>query len=149
MYDKFWSRVKRTAKCWEWTGKCALKGYGKSYIFWYTHNEQLAHRTSWIIHKGKIPKGKHVLHHCDNPKCVRPSHLYLGTNADNVRDKVKRGRTGKEKRTGELSALSKVTEEQVKAMRKSSDTGVAWAKRLGITEAQVSRIRLRKCWKHI
>jgi hypothetical protein len=71
--------------CWPWTGKIATNGYG------YLDN-MLAHRASWLIHHGPIPEGLQVLHHCDNPRCVNPDHLWLGTQADNVADMMAKGR---------------------------------------------------------
>lgn len=71
--------------CWLWGGNLHRQGYGR--IFGY-----YAHRLSYHIHNGEIPHGMHVLHRCDNPCCVNPDHLWLGTHADNMRDKFLKGR---------------------------------------------------------
>jgi len=88
--QRLWSQVKKYPnKCWEWQGACNKKlGYGILVIT--DMGEQYAHRVSWKIANGEIPDGMHVLHKCDNKRCVKPSHLYLGTQADNVRDRGNR-----------------------------------------------------------
>src|SRR3990167_7794333 len=92
--DRFWSKVICGPGCWNWTRATNTHGYG-----WVTWNKTQthAHRVAWEITNGPIPKGKHVLHHCDNTKCVNPSHLYLGTHADNMRDRADRRRSNKQK----------------------------------------------------
>lgn len=84
--DRFWEKVKQldTDQCWEWQAAQSKKtGYG---YFYSIPNEQLAHRASWILHFGSIPNELCVLHHCDNPSCVNPNHLFLGDQSDNMRD---------------------------------------------------------------
>jgi hypothetical protein len=90
----FWSHVQKTDTCWLWTGVLKPSGHGNLY---YTpepkkHVTLKAHRASMIIHGIDIPKGMFVLHKCDNPKCVNPDHLYIGTHNDNMRDMKERGR---------------------------------------------------------
>lgn len=90
--ERFWSKVvTNPGECWEWAGSKHRHGHGQIYIGAGTP-AQYAHRVSWEIHKGPIPKGVVVRHSCDNPGCVNPDHLELGTQADNVRDMVERGR---------------------------------------------------------
>lgn len=95
--------------CWEWMGQ--ISRYGKFRL----GREQLAHRASWILHNGDIPEGLHVLHKCDNPSCVNPDHLFLGTHLDNMQDKVSKGRTSS--LVGELHPNARFTEEQIKHIR--------------------------------
>ena len=83
--ETFWSNVIMPSNCMEWTGARAIGGYGK-------YRNLFAHRVAWELVNGPIPKGGWILHHCDNPICVRPSHLYLGTPKDNARDRELRGR---------------------------------------------------------
>jgi len=80
--------INMETECWEWD-LSKFKGYGK---IKYKRKSYYAHRISWETFRGKIPKEKYVLHHCDNPKCINPNHLYIGTHQDNMDDKVRRGR---------------------------------------------------------
>jgi hypothetical protein len=86
---RFWKYVNKTESCWEWVGARQKFGYG---WFLFYKRYMSSHRASWILHYGLIPKGMFVLHHCDNPSCVNPSHLFLGTQKDNIRDGMQKGR---------------------------------------------------------
>ena len=86
--------VKRGDGCWEWHGYRNAKGYGFARPGGRGAKGVLAHRLSWELHGGAIPDGMFVLHKCDNPPCVNPAHLFLGTNADNTRDRVAKQRVG-------------------------------------------------------
>jgi len=86
---RFWRRVSKSDRCWTWTGCGTPKGYG---VVGYLGRQAYAHRVSWIIHNGPIPSGMSVCHRCDNPPCVRPEHLFLGTALDNNRDSRDKGR---------------------------------------------------------
>lgn len=87
--DRFWAKVDRGGECWRWTADCDSSGYGSLKT---GHTKVSAHRLSWQLHHGQIPPGQSVLHRCDNPRCVRPDHLFLGTQADNIADMVAKGR---------------------------------------------------------
>ena len=87
---RFWDKVTMGDGCWEWTGTRHSWGYGLLGGRRKVHLR--AHRVSWEIHFGPIPAGLYILHHCDNPRCVRPDHLFLGTHRDNMADMVKKGR---------------------------------------------------------
>jgi len=82
-------------ECWEWLGALNGDGYGRLFLGGNAKHSVGAHRVSWQFHKGPIPKGLHVLHRCDNRKCVNPSHLWLGTNSENVADRVSKGRSAR------------------------------------------------------
>ena len=88
--DNFWDKVSKEdpKSCWEWNGAMS-SGYGS---FHYNGKTESAHRVSYRINIGEIPDGLFVCHHCDNPKCVNPNHFFLGTNGDNMRDAIKKGR---------------------------------------------------------
>lgn len=109
---RFWRNVRKGDGCWEWTaGMSNTNGYG---VFTTPYNpHQSAHRFAWVIHNGPIPEGLHVCHHCDNRKCVRPDHLFLGTAKDNTHDMIRKGRQA----VGERAGQSKLTTQQVAEMR--------------------------------
>jgi len=112
--DKFWSHVDKSGECWEWQGYCMPSGYGH----WrYKGKTHLCHRLSWMFTNGEISDGLCVCHHCDNPKCVKPDHLFLGTHADNVRDKVTKGRARGKTMFGEDNPASKLDKRQVRRIR--------------------------------
>lgn len=90
--DRFWAKVAKYDGCWIWTAAKNQNGYGLFRVpgrKWVV----VASRVSWELERGPIPEGIFVCHHCDNPSCVRPDHLFLGTNADNNRDRHRKGRT--------------------------------------------------------
>lgn len=89
--SRFWSKacVLDESECWEWQGSRNWQGYGWAQP---SGKNRGAHRVAWLLTHGSIPDGLWVLHHCDNPPCVNPSHLFLGTATDNERDKVRKGR---------------------------------------------------------
>ncbi len=89
LYEVFFRHVKKEECCWTWTGSLGKWGYGH---FRVDSKTMLAHRVSWMLHNGEIPNGLFVCHHCDNPKCVNPEHLFLGTHQDNIDDMMSKGR---------------------------------------------------------
>ena len=110
--------------------------------------EMEAHRASWLIHRGPIPKGIHVLHRCDVPGCVNPDHLFLGTHLENVGDMVAKGRQC----VGEKNGGSKLTTKDVLDIRSARSRGESLASlsaRFGVRENAISRIATGKRWGHV
>ena len=145
--ERFWSKVQKARGCWTWTAACSRAGYGH---LWVRGKCLLAHRVSWALHNGPIPPGLHVLHHCDNPPCIRPTHLFLGTPIDNMRDCAMKGRATKA--TGERNGRAKITEEHVREVWTLSQRGYLQreiAERYGISQVQVSSILTGKSWAHV
>lgn len=87
---RFWPRVEKTESCWLWTGARTVAGYG---TIGRNKSMHMATRMLWGILNGPIPAGLFLCHHCDNPPCIRPDHLFLGTHADNMADMVRKGRS--------------------------------------------------------
>jgi hypothetical protein len=133
--DRFWAKVDKSGECWEWRGALQTKGYGVIRI---DGRLQLTHRVSHDLEVGPV-EGLNVLHRCDNPKCVRPSHLFLGTQADNMTDKASKGRASK-----------KLTAEDVRYIKAA--TGVpykdlAWL--FHVDPTLISQIMRGKIWRHV
>lgn len=150
--ERFWEKVdkKLDDECWNWLAFLNEDGYGKFRI---RKNEAMigAHRASWIIHFGEIPEGLQVLHHCDNPACVNPKHLFLGTHLDNMEDRTRKGRNIGFK--GDENPNSKLSKDDVRLLRESYVPGyyncIELADRFGISVASVYRIVGNRGWKHI
>ena len=136
--------------CWEWTETRTSAGYGS---FGWKGKTVLAHRFAYETRYGDIPDGMHVCHACDNPSCVNPRHLWLGTPADNMRDMSSKGRANGGRIIGESSRFAKLTEADVREIRRLHDNGEftnrAIAKMFGVTAANVGMIVKRKTWKHV
>ena len=143
---RFWAKVQKTDGCWLWTGSKtqAINGYGDFYV---RGENYRAHRVSYLMESGPIPDGMCVCHRCDNPPCVRPSHLFLGTKGDNNRDMVSKGRSVNP--LGERHGCAKLTEQQVLAIRADARSEHAIARAYLISPANVQRIKVRKLWRHI
>ncbi len=149
--ERVWDKVQKTDNCWEWTGAKNPKGYG---MLTY-HNEQfLVHRVSYELAFGPIPPGIWVLHHCDNPACVRPDHLFLGTVLDNNRDMTQKGRHGYTGSLGESHPNHLLTEDvvrQIRAEYKAHTRGlrIELAKKYGVTPATIKDVVSRRSWRHV
>lgn len=131
--------------CHVWQLAREKAGYGKERR---AGRGTLAHRNAWVAANGPIPEGLLVLHRCDNPPCVNPEHLFLGTHADNAADRDTKGRASD--RRGERHPLAKLTPDRVRAILAEPDTsGVTLARRYGVSRSTVSAVRKRKRWPHI
>ena len=149
-FTKHLEQCKKTPdECWEW-GIIDPNGYGTisagssgrgHYI------RKYAHRMSYETHKGPIPEGLNVCHHCDNRKCVNPDHLFVGTDLDNHTDKVRKGRQSR----GERHGGSKLTEDIVRKIRNGElKPSRKLVRELGIAgSSHLYMIKLGKLWKHV
>lgn len=143
---------RRADGCWEWCGKRFSNGYGQVGLRLVPRKTTyaLAHRVMWEIIVGASPGDLMVLHRCDHPWCVRPSHLFLGTAQDNSTDMVQKGRTNPPR--GERSCHAKLTADTVRARREAYLRGAgqrALAARFGVSAKQVSVIVNKKQWSHV
>lgn len=143
--QRFWSKATGRNKrgCWLWTASKNAKGYGR---FNLNGNTQAAHRVAYELFFGPIPNGLFVCHFCDNPACVNPSHLWLGTNSDNIRDSVNKGRFIA---TGSRNGRAILTDRDVLAIRSSAKEAKVLASCYGVSIATIRHARNGRSWRHI
>lgn len=138
------------ASCWPWIGTRNNKGYG---MFMVTSPKKIpASRASWMLFRGEIPAGMSVCHECDNPACVNPSHLFLGTHADNMHDMHNKKRHKYVAHVGSKNGFARLDESKVstiKAMLRAGVTHKAIAKTFGVAASGISHIASGKSWKHV
>lgn len=145
---RFWAKVSQPdAGCWEWQGSRTPLGYGQMLL---GARKELAHRIAWQWTYGPIPKGLCVLHACDNPSCVRPGHLLLGTRAANMRDMVAKGRVGKQigNRHGAKAMAPKMVR-HIRARVEAGEPQAAVARELGLHQTTVNQICSRRRWASV
>lgn len=159
-WERFWERVSGGDGCWEWTGTINRGGYGMIAV---RGTNATAHRTAWQMTVGPIPDGMLVCHRCDNPRCVRSDHLFLGTHADNSRDMASKGRAARGERhgarmrpgsrpRGERHPLAKLRESDVLDIRELAKRGVsqrAIAEKYGVSRSAVSNVLYGLRWKAV
>lgn len=157
--DRFWSKVDipdDPDSCWEWKAYKYRRGYGGFSVGGKRKNGgriASAHRFVWEITYGEIPNEMLVCHHCDNPSCVNPKHLFIGTSADNVRDMILKGRSKSRfpPLKGELNGRSKLTWNQVREIRARYATGKCSLRELSqefnISTSVLDKIIRNKNWK--
>jgi hypothetical protein len=157
-FSRFISKVQFAEgdACWTWKGAPGGFGYGG---FWLGTRTIGAHRASWLFSRGALPRLL-VLHKCDNPACVRPDHLFIGTQGDNVRDCAAKGRIARGLRNGrhtkpergprgEKHGCALMTEYLVRELRQQPGTLDQLAARFGISRSTVHAIKTRRLWRHI
>lgn len=139
--ERFWTKVDMSGDCWHWIAARTSGGYG-------TIDNRYAHRVSWEIAHGPIPDGLLVCHHCDIPVCVNPAHLFLGTTADNMRDRDAKGRGA----IGERDGNAKLTQEAVITIRRQLAEGLKQkdiTARFGVSRQIISAISVGTNWSHV
>jgi hypothetical protein len=148
--QRFWDKVVKADDpddCWGWLAARHEKvWYG---VFTVARKTAHAHRFSYELHNGPIPKGKHVLHKCDNPACSNPRHLFLGDQISNNKDRDRKGRLRVGRLPGSKHHQAKLNEDNVLAIRASSATAKDIGEQYGVTAALIYMIRGRKIWRHI
>lgn len=140
--ERFLSNFAKSDGCWEWTGGLDSRGYGHLRVG--GGKRPKAHVFSYQFHVGQVPPGKFVCHRCDNPKCVNPEHLFVGTNAENTADKVSKGRQAR----GDAIAR-KLNSDAVREIRAMSGTLRDVASRFGVSRRMIYLIRKGVSWAHL
>lgn len=154
--ERLWSRVDTSAGangCWNWTGATVRGWYGQIRLDpignEVSGKKSTTHRVVWELTFGPIPSGMHVCHRCDNPRCVNPAHLWLGTHAENLSDMKAKGRAAR----GERSGTARLNAKQVQIIRKLLQSDVCGIHDLstltGTSPATIHAIKHRKTWSHI
>jgi hypothetical protein len=152
--QRFWSHVDKGSSkaCWEWQASQVLDGYGNTELVGLPRR---AHRAAWILAFGPIPEGFSVLHTCDNPPCVNPSHLFLGTQVDNMRDMVRKGRGALQgaDHTGEKNPRAKLSESDAEEIwrlfKKHYVTKKQLAEMYGVAHETIKTRIKGGSWRHI
>jgi hypothetical protein len=162
-WTRFWSRVRIGDGCWLWMGHVSKRhGYGKTSV---DDRTRQAHRVAWALERGPIPEGLCVLHRCDNRRCVRPGHLFLGTKAENTADMVAKGRQARGDRhfaranperlnpvRGERQWNARLNDTAVVEIRsrlRSGQTQQSVATRFGVSQSTIGRVARGVNWAHV
>jgi len=143
---RFLRHVAPSGDCWLWTGFRNAQGYGE---FHFRGHARGAHRVAYRLFVGEIPRGHFVCHHCDVPACVNPSHLFTGTQKDNMRDAAGKGRIVVPRLRGERVPGAKLTPQLVRYVRESPLGCRKLAKELGVCKTSIKNIRTGKTWAHV
>lgn len=145
--ERFWSQVRKTSGCWLWKAGKDKDGYGAFRAKFNGVMHLRAHRFSYHLNKGKIPSLLSVCHTCDTPACVRPDHLFLGTNAENHLDKIAKGRA--RWRLGQEHGMATLVEDQVRSILDDPRPHAQIATEYNVSPATISDIKRRRSWRHL
>lgn len=147
IHERFWEKVdiRGEDECWEWTAFRTDTGYGQ---FGIRNTLWKAHRVAWMLTHKKNPKDSFICHHCDNPPCCNPKHLFVGNNQLNMQDKARKGKSN-----GELNNANKLTSDEVIEIRNLYSQKEHSMNKLseifGVSRGCISKIIHRKTWRHI
>jgi len=136
--------IKENNECWEWQAIKSKDNYG---VFETKGKHIAAHRYAWELANGPIPAGMLACHKCDNRLCCNPNHIFIGTHKDNMQDMVLKGRSNKLK--GIQKPQAKLTIADIYEIRASSNKLIDLAKKYGVRDSAISKIKLRQRWKHL
>lgn len=150
MLERLMRRVEKTEACWLWVGGgiSGKRPRGSFSTPWTTTPS----RASWILHNGPVPAGLYVCHRCDNPLCVRPSHLFLGTAKENTQDMLQKGRHRASCHAGEPNPNASLAAQQVIDIRRASAQGAetkTLARKYGVSVTAIQRIINGSAWRHL
>ncbi len=143
--DRFWNKVDKSGDCWLWTGAIDSCGYGR---FMLGGTNCHANRVCWELVNSKIPDGLCVCHHCDNPPCVNPDHLFLGTRQDNSTDMVQKGRSSSHA-CGTNNPKVKIDERIATLIFLSKSPVKTLAREYDLSLSTIYRIKNKQYWRHI
>lgn len=143
--ERFWERVDKRGDCWNWLGRKDKDGYGSIVRGGGNGPEVRAHRLAWEMANGPIPVGLKALHRCDNPSCVRPDHLWLGSTADNQSDMARKDRSTHGSRSG-MAKLDEPTALAIKKMVAAGFRQSSLAKLHGLSRSTVNHIVRGRTW---
>lgn len=151
--ERFWEKVDKSGgpdSCWNWTASLDKRGYGQFGVR--RGVMKISSRLAYEFTNGPVPQNLHVCHTCDNPACCNPAHLWLGTAADNTADMMAKGRDGHGQLSGELNPRAKLTENDVRAIKKRLTAGERIrnvARDYDVTESLIGQIKRKRIWKHV
>lgn len=133
--------------CWLWTGYANPRGYGMMSMP--QQSPKLAHRVSWTLYRGPVPDGMFVCHKCDTPACVNPDHLFVGSNADNVKDMDGKGRRKNSPKHGESHPMARISNEVALSIFNDSGKHAEIAARHGVKIGTVDQIKTGIQWSSV
>lgn len=140
-------KINPNTQCWEWILTKNNQGYGR---IWFDKKLWLVHRLSYFLHIGDFDNKLYVCHRCDNPSCINPKHLFLGTAKDNSQDMLKKGRISKKCTAKDHThTSSKLTKKQVKYIRCSEETNYEMAMKFGVSPNTIGACRRRKTYRDL
>jgi hypothetical protein len=145
--QRFWEKVDRSGECWNWTASLGTHGYGQIGV---GGAVVAAYRVAWELTHGPIPKGLCVCHRCDNPKCVNPSHLFIGTQTENLRDMRMKGRARNKPNFGHRNGNARLRDEDVASIRKRYASGESLrtlGRDYGVWHTTIADIVSRRTWR--